>query len=130
MYIGLIVIGLKGMVRKETGYKVFVVVTDTRNKTNRMKGIIGTIEADMNQNRGIFYLSPDYFMSIKDFCKYYEIGILTKGLDNMEGETLALCIGFIGQTSNNISIKYKINIKDIVKLMASKGIKIIAPFRW
>ena len=55
MHIGLIVIGLKGMVRKEIRYKVFVVVTDTRNKTNRMKGIIGTIEADMNQNRGIFY---------------------------------------------------------------------------
>ena len=96
MHIGLIVIGLKGMVRKETRYKVFIVVTDTRNKTNRMKGIIGTIEADMNQNKGIFYLSPYYFMSIKDFCKYYEIRILTKGLDNMEGETLALCVGFIG----------------------------------
>ena len=120
MHIGLIVIGLKGMVRKETGYKVFVVVTDTRNKTNRMKGIIGTIEADMNQNRGIFYLSRDYSMSIKDFYKYYEIGILTKGLDNMVRETLALFVGFIGRTSNNTSIKYKINIKDIVKLMASK----------
>ena len=81
----------------------------------------------MNQNGGIFYLCPDYFMSTKDFYKYYEIRILIKGLDNMEGETLALCVGFIGRTSNNTSIKYKINIKDIVKLMASKGIKMIAP---
>ena len=59
----------------------------------------------MNQNGGIFYLCPDYFMSTKDFYKYYEIRILIKGLDNMEGETLALCVGFIGRTSNNTSIK-------------------------
>ena len=44
-----------------------------------MKGIIGTIEADMNQNRGIFYLSPDYFESNSYFGR-----MIGKNLDAPE----------------------------------------------
>lgn len=47
MHLGLIVVGVKGLTRKDVGAKVMVSILDTR-WTNQEKAIIGCMEIDMN----------------------------------------------------------------------------------
>jgi len=60
---GLIVIGLKGLTRKNLGTKVLVVVYDDR-WSDQKKFILGLTEVDMTNNGGIFYISPDFMINV------------------------------------------------------------------
>lgn len=131
MHLGLVVIGIKGkgLVRKELGRKTLVSLYDGR-WTDASKAMIGVTEVDMNENKGIFYCSPDYSMSIEDFSNHVvKIGIQTKGYEDMkEGENLSVCIGFIGRCSTSSEDNFKSKkIKKVVDIMGSKGIKMIRP---
>lgn len=74
MHMGLIVLGIKGVTRKNLGAKVLIVLYDDR-WSDLKKSIIGLTEVDMTNNGGIFYISPDFLINIKEFGKNIKIGI-------------------------------------------------------
>ena len=74
LHLGLIVIGIKGLVRKSLGTKVLITFLDTGWKTNARNALIAASEVDMNENKGIFYCSLDFSVSTQDI-DLLEIGI-------------------------------------------------------
>ena len=66
LHLGLILIGIKGLVRKNLGIKVLIAFLDNGWRTNARYVLITTIEVDMNDNRTIFYYTPDFSVTTKD----------------------------------------------------------------
>ncbi|MCF8704108.1 hypothetical protein L3055_11280, partial [Corynebacterium sp. MC-02] len=129
MHMGLIVIGIKGLARKNLGAKVLIVVYDDR-WTDLKKSIIGLTEVDMTHNGGICYISPDFLINLNEFGSHIKIGIQTKGYEEMDkGNNLLVCLGFIGKMASNSSSRFKIKTDDVVELMGNKGIRLIKPIK-
>lgn len=126
IHLGMIVIGIRGLTRKQNGGKVFLILYDDRFP-NPKQAIIGLIECDMNNNMGIVYISPNFSMLIKDFSKYIKILVKTQGYDNFSGNNIQLDIVFMGRTSNNMNHKYKVNINNIVDSLSSHGVSFLQP---
>ena len=66
MHLGLIVIGIKWLVRKNLGTKVLNAILDNGWRLNSRNALIAAIKVDMNDNRGIFYCSPAFSVNTKD----------------------------------------------------------------
>ena len=129
MHMGLIVVGLKGLTRKNLGTKVLVVIYDDR-WSDLKKSVIGLTEVDMTNNGGIFYVSPDFMINLGEFGRHIKIGIQTKGYEEMEGgNNLLMCIGFIGKMALNSNTRFKLKVADVVEVMGNKGIKLIKPIK-
>lgn len=75
-YIGLIIIGVKGMTKKELGCKVLITIFDESIPNNR-KSIISFTEVDMNENRGLFYCAPEILLETKDL-HHIKIGVMSR----------------------------------------------------
>ena len=60
IHLGLIIIGIKGMIKKEEVCKLLLIIQDDRWSDVKRK-IIALTESDLNENRGLFYCSPDFF---------------------------------------------------------------------
>ena len=86
------------------------------------------IEADMSNNLGLFYCSPDYLMTIEDFSKHMKIGIQTKGYETFTGNNILLCVGYLGKCMNNTNVNFKVDLTSLVESISSKGIKLIKPY--
>jgi len=128
-HLGLIVIGIKGLTRKYVGAKALIVIYDDR-WTDVKKSIIGVTEVDMNENKGIFYCSPDFMLDVTEFSKHIKIGIQTKGYEDYKGNNLLLCVGFIGKLLENCNSRFKVKLADVVELMGNKGIRLIKPLKY
>ncbi|KAG5579129.1 hypothetical protein H5410_049756 [Solanum commersonii] len=129
MHMGLIVVGLKGLTRKNLGTKVLIEIYDDR-WSDLKKSIIGLTEVDMTNNGGIFYISPDFMINLREFGKHIKIGIQTKGYKEMSSETnLLMCIGFIGKVASRSNTRFKLKVEDVVEVMGNKGIKLIKPIK-
>ena len=108
MHMGLIVVGLKILTRKNLGTKVLVVIYDNR-WPDLKRSIIGITEVDMSTNGGLFYCSPDYMINSLEFGKYIKIGIQTKWYEEITNENnLLICVGFIGKLDHLILLKIKL----------------------
>lgn len=125
----MIVIGIKGLARAGLGTKTLVVVSDKGISLNSHKQIIAVMEADMNQNIGLFYCCPDSTYDLRTLSKYLKISIMTKGYEGIapDHKNLAITIVVIGKMSHNTNINYRVNIDNIVSAVASKGISMILP---
>jgi len=129
MHMGLIVVGLKGLTRKNLGTKVLIVIYDDR-WSDLKKSIIGLTEVDMTNNGGIFYISPDFMINLGEFGKHIKIGIQTKGYEEMSsGNNLLMCIGFIGKVASKSNTRFRLKVEDVVEVMGNKGIKLIKPIK-
>ncbi|KAK8957539.1 hypothetical protein KSP39_PZI001120 [Platanthera zijinensis] len=127
VHLGLIVIGLKGLARKKLGTKVLITLLDKRWQSDARKAMIAAMEVDMSGNKGIFYCSPDFMISIKDIDKI-ELGIQSKGYEDFTGHSnLLINIGLLGKLTNNSTTKYKLNIAHIIDAISSTGVKMIQP---
>jgi hypothetical protein len=84
----------------------------------------------MNENKGIFYCSPDFMLDILEFGKHMKIGIQTKGYEGYNGDNLLLCVGFLGKLLENSNSKFKVKLADVVELMGNKGIRLIKPLKY
>ena len=57
--------------------------------------LISAIEVDMNNNKGIFYCSPDFSVSTRDI-DLLEICIQTRGFEDLDKQNnLLINIGFL-----------------------------------
>ena len=96
-------------------------------RTNARNALITAIEVDMNNNRKIFYCSPDFSVSNRDL-DLLEIGIQTRGFEDLDKQSnLLLNIGFLRRLTDSSTTQYKLNIDGIVSGINSKGVKIIKP---
>lgn len=126
-HLGLIIIGIKGLTRKKLGTKVLLTILDKRWKEEATKALIAAMEIDLSDNIGIFYCSPNFILSINDLQKI-EIGIQTRGYEEFSGHSnLLINIGYLGRLTDSSTIQYKLDIKQIVEAMSSKGIKMLKP---
>lgn len=92
MHMRLFVLGIKGLTRKNLGAKVLIVLYDDR-WSDLKKSIIGLTEVDMTNNGGIFYISPDFLINLKEFGNNIKIGVQIKGYEEMNnGCNLLMCI--------------------------------------
>ena len=65
------------------------------------------MEVDMNQNKGIFYCTPDFQISIKDL-ENLEIEIQTKEYEDFQGHAnLLISLEFLGKLTTSSTTKYK-----------------------
>lgn len=122
-HLGLIVVGIKGMIRKNTGARVVMVIYDD-SITDQRKKIIATMDVDMNENKGLFYCAPYFFLKTRDL-PYIRLGILSQGYGDMTRDNLVITTGLLGKAVSNTEIKYKCEIQDVIEGMASKGIRFI-----
>ncbi|KAG5632774.1 hypothetical protein H5410_004491 [Solanum commersonii] len=129
MHMGLIVVGLKGLTRKNLGTKVLIVIYDDR-WSDLKKSIIGLTEVDMTNNGGIFYISPNFMINLGEFGKHIKLGIQPKRYEEMSsGNNLLMCIGFIGKVASRSNTRFRLKVEDVVKVMGNKGIKLIKPIK-
>ena len=118
----LIVRGIKGLVRKNLGAKVLIAFLDNGWKTNARNALIATSEVDMNENKGIFYCSPDFSVSTQDI-DLLEIGIQTRGYEELDKKSnLLINIVFIGRLTDSSTTQYMLNIDGIISGIGSKGV--------
>lgn len=126
-HLGLIIIGIKGLTRKKLGTKVLLTILDKRWTEEAKKALIAAMEIDLSDNVRIFYCSPNFILSINDLQKI-EIGIQTRGYEEFLGHSnLLINIGYLGRLTGSSTIQYKLDIKQIVEAMSSKGIKMLKP---
>ncbi|KAG5576620.1 hypothetical protein H5410_056754 [Solanum commersonii] len=84
----------------------------------------------MTNNGGIFYISPDFMINLREFGKHIKIGIQTKGYEEMSsGTNLLMCIGFIGKVTSRSNTRFRLQVEDVVEVMGNKGIKLIKPIK-
>lgn len=90
----------------------------------------------MSLNGGITYCSSDYSATLEDFLHHIKRGIqtkgfeqmiVTKGFEQMIVTNLLICIGFVGKLTESNQTLFKVKTKNIVNLMANKGIRLLQP---
>ena len=103
MHLGIILIGIIGLHRKEIGALININLLDTRNNT------VG--RALMNQNHAIIGCLPQFCIDLKKFIEKIKITKNIKGYDmKLESKNLSITIWFVGKTINTLSLKCIMNL--------------------
>lgn len=72
-------------------------------------------EVDLNENNGLLYLTPNFYMKIVDFAKTHKIGFNILGLEGFSGrDNIVLWEGLIGRCLKSNTNNYKINIDNVI----------------
>ena len=127
-HIGLVIIGIKALGRKDLGTKLLALLLDKSWKSNLKKAIFSGMEVDLSKNTALFYCTPGILKDIKDLHNI-KIALQTKGYENYDGNNIVISVGVLGKASNRSGMKYKVNIEGIVNAMASKSIQMIDPIK-
>lgn len=128
IHLGLIVIGIRGLVRQKVGTKLLLILIDDRHQ-DMDKAIFGMMEVDMNNNIGIVYIAPNFSMTINDFYKHIKIIIQSKGFENFIGKNILLDITFVGKCMFKYTPKIKIRLDKVIETLNSTGISFIKPMK-
>ena len=79
----------------------------------------------MNQNYEVISCIPQFCIDLREFTEKIKITINTKGYDMEVGsKNLSVVIGFIGKTTNALSLKCMMKFDDIVKTFGNKTINV------
>ena len=78
MHLGVILIGIIGLHRKEIEALVNINLLDTRNNSIR-QALLVSAEVNMNQNYAIIGCIPQFCIDLREFTKKIKITINTKG---------------------------------------------------
>ena len=80
----------------------------------------------MNQNYAVISCIPQFCIDLKEFTKKIKIIVNTKCYDmELGNKKLSIAIGFIGKTTNALSLKCMMEFDDIVKTFGSKVVNMI-----
>ena len=125
MHLGVILIRIIGLHRKEIGAHVNINLLDTRNNSIG-RALLANAEVNMNQNYAVIGCIPQFCIDLKEFTEKIKITINTKGYDMEPGsKNLSIIIGFIGKTTNSLSLKCMMEFDDIVQTFGSKTVNMI-----
>jgi ribonuclease HI len=125
LHIGLIMIRLYTLHRRNAGVNALVVIRDTRWADDR--SIIGTMEMDLTTGTQLAYLAPNLMLSITDFFNHIQLVIQTHGYENWQaGESnLLLTRSLIGRLSNTSYTSFRYNVQRVSDYLASRGVQAI-----
>ena len=125
LHIGMIMVRLNTLHRRNTGVNALVVLRDTRWLDDR--SIISTMEMDLTEGVQLAYSAPDMMMSIHDFFNNIQLVIQTHGYENWQaGESnLLISRSLIGRLSNDSFTRFNYNIQNVADHLASHGVQAI-----
>lgn len=127
VHLGLIVIGIRGLVRKEIPVIVLITLMDKGWKSDARNALIAAVKVDMSCNSGLFYCSPDFLISVRDL-NLIEIRIQARGYDDLvKHSNFLINVGFIGKLTDTSTTRYKLDVSGIVSAISSKGVRMIKP---
>ena len=125
MHLGIILIRIIRLHRKEIGALININLLDTRNNTIG-QALLANVEVNMNQNYVIISCIPQFCIDLKEFIEKIKITVNTKGYDmELGSKNLSISIRFIGKTTNALSLKCMMEFDDIVKTFGSKAVNMI-----
>ena len=114
MHLGIILIGIIGLHRKEIGALVNINLSNTKNNTIE-KALLASAEVNMNQNYIVIGCIPQFCIDLKEFTEKIKITINTKGYDmELGSKNFSIAIGFIWKTTNALSLKCMMEFDDRV----------------
>ena len=80
----------------------------------------------MNQNYAVIGYILQFCIDLKEFTEKIKITVNTKGYDiELGSKNLSIIIGFIGKTTNALSLKCIMEFDDIVKTFGSKTVNMV-----
>ena len=124
-HLGIILIGIIRLHRKEIGALVNINLLDTRN--NIVGGaLLASAKVNMNQNYAIIGCIPQFCIDLQEFTEKIKIIINTKGYDmELGSKNLNIAIRFIRKTTNALSLKCLMEFDNIVKTFRSKVVNMV-----
>ncbi|UYC36391.1 polyprotein [Black pepper virus B] len=124
-HLGMILIRVHALHRKQAGVKVLLSIRDTR--WNDVRSILGAMEVDLAEGTQLVYFIPDLMLSVNDFYNHLEITIKSKGYENWIGgeSNLLITTAVIGRLTNTGYSAFKYKTQEIAEYLATKGIKAI-----
>ena len=125
MHLGVILIVIIGLHRKEIGALVDINLLDTRNNSIR-RALLTSAEVNMNKKYAVIGCIPQFCIDLREFTKKNKNNHKYKRIDmELGSKNLSIAIGFIGKTANALSLKCMMEFDDIVKTFGSKVVNMI-----
>ncbi|KAG6532384.1 hypothetical protein ZIOFF_006224 [Zingiber officinale] len=123
--LGLVMIHIHALHRRNAGTNALVVLRDTRWSDDR--SITGTMEIDLSEDTQLVYIAPNLLISIEDFFHHIELTIQTHGYENWNSAESNLLItrGLIGRLTNTSHAGFRYNIQNVADYLASTGINAV-----
>ncbi|KAJ3700824.1 hypothetical protein LUZ61_004529 [Rhynchospora tenuis] len=125
LHIGLIMVRLYTLHRRNAGVNALVLLRDTRWRDDR--AIISSMEIDLTSGMQLSYTAPDMTMSIRDFRNHLQLVIQTHGYENWQGgeSNMLLSRSLIGRLSNTSHTNFRYNVQNVADHLASRGVRAI-----
>ncbi|UVW45035.1 ORF3 [Badnavirus tessellopandani] len=126
VHLGLIMIRLHALHRRNAGTNALLVLRDTRWNDNR--AIIATMEVDLSSGTQLIYITPDMMMSIHDFFHHIELAIQTHGYENWSpaDSNLLITRALIGRITNTSYVGFQYHISHVIDYLKTHGIQAVA----
>ncbi|KAG6484144.1 hypothetical protein ZIOFF_060939 [Zingiber officinale] len=126
IHLGLVMIRIHALHRRNAGVNALVVLRDTRWRDDR--SIIGTMEVDLSGGTQLVYIAPNMLLSIDDFFNHIEIAIQTHGYEewNTADSNLLITRGLIGRLTNTSYVGFRYNVQNVADYLASAGIHAVS----
>ncbi|KAG6473556.1 hypothetical protein ZIOFF_067473 [Zingiber officinale] len=126
IHLGLVMIRVHALHRRNAGVNALIVLRDTRWKDDR--SIIGTMEEDLSGGAQLVYIAPNMLISVEDFFQHIELAIQTHGHEdwNMAESNLLITRGLIGRLTNTSHAGFRYNVQNIADYLANTGIHAVA----
>ncbi|KAG6477908.1 hypothetical protein ZIOFF_061340 [Zingiber officinale] len=122
IHLGLVMIRVHALHRRNAGVNALVVLRDTRWRDDR--SIIGTMEVDLFGGTQLVYIAPNILISVEDFFHHIELAIQTHKYEewNTAESNLLITRGLIGRLTNTSYAGFKYNVQNVADYLASVGI--------
>ncbi|ACV74337.1 putative polyprotein [Pelargonium vein banding virus] len=122
IHLGLVLIRVHTLHRRDAGVKALVVFRDTRWRDDR--SIIGSMEIDLSIGTQLAYIAPDMMMSIHDFYNHVEVVVATRGYEEWQGgeSNLLITRGLVGRLTNTSHASFNYNVEQVAEHLSSHGI--------
>ena len=105
MHLGIILIGIIGLHRKEIRAFININLLDTRNNTVGWT-LLASAKVNTNQNYAVIGCILQFCIDLKEFIEKIKIIVNTKEYDmELESKNLSIAIGFIGKITNALKSK-------------------------
>ncbi|XP_074557517.1 uncharacterized protein LOC141813446 [Curcuma longa] len=125
IHLGLVMIRIHALHRRNAGTNALVVLRDTRWRDDR--SIIGTMEVDLSGGTQLVYIAPNILISVEDFFHHIELAIQTHGYEewNSAESNLLITRGLIGRLTNTSHAGFRYNVQNVADYLASTGIHVV-----
>ncbi|KAJ3706170.1 hypothetical protein LUZ61_009875 [Rhynchospora tenuis] len=125
LHIGMIMVRLYTLHRRNAGVNALVLLRDTRWGDSR--AVISSMEIDLSSGTQLAYTAPDITLSIHDFRDHIQIVIQTHGYEGWQGgeSNLLLSRSLIGRLSNTGHTNFRYNVQNVADHLASRGVRAI-----